>query len=174
MVVPLVAIGLGAAVAVVLGVYGGVHTPSGETITTFGFGSMLAMKVWLALVAGCFAVVQLVTALWMFGRFGRPAPPVVGVVHRASGLLAVLVSLPVAYHCLWSIGFESADTRVLLHSLLGCAFYGAFAAKVTIVRSKGLPGIALPLAGGTVFALLVFVWLTSALWFINHNGFPSL
>ena len=69
-------------------------------------------------------------------------------MHRISGRLAFIASLPVAYHCLWSLGFQDTDTRVLAHSLLGCAVYGAFAAKVTIVRSKGLPGLALPVAGG--------------------------
>ena len=83
-------------------------------------------------------------------------------------------SLPVAYHCLWSLGFQSTTTRVLLHSILGCMFYGAFAAKVLIVRSRGLPGWALPVAGGMTFATLVLVWLTSALWLIDKHGFPSL
>ena len=96
-------------------------------------------------------------------------------MHRISGRLAFLISLPVAYHCLWSLGFQDTTTRVLVHSLLGCAFYGTFAAKVTIVRSKGLPGIALPIAGGLLFAILVGLWLTSAEWFIHQNGgFPSL
>ena len=49
----------------------------------------------------------------------------------------------------------------------------AEAAKVVIVRSHNLPGIALPIAGGLVFSLLVAVWLTSGLWFISENGFPS-
>jgi len=62
---------------------------------------------------------------------------------------------------------------VLAHSLLGCAFYGAFATKVVVVRSPSLPGIALPLAGGLVFTLLVAVWLTSAFWFITEHGLPS-
>ena len=62
---------------------------------------------------------------------------------------------------------------MLLHSLLSCAFYGAFAAKVVVVRSSSLPGIALPLAGGAVFTLPVAVWLTSAWWFISSNGLPS-
>jgi hypothetical protein len=37
-----------------------------------------------------------------------------------------------------------------------------------------LPGVALPLAGGLLFALLVGAWYTSAGWFINDNGgFPD-
>jgi hypothetical protein len=31
----------------------------------------------------------------------------------------------------------------------------------------------LPLAGGTVFALLVALWLTSSLWFFDTVGFPE-
>ena len=63
---------------------------------------------------------------------------------------------------------------MLVHSLLGCAFYGAFAAKVVIVRSHcAARASALPVAGGLVFTILVAVWLTSGLWFISENGFPS-
>ncbi len=64
-----------------------------------------------------------------------------------------MVSLPVAYHCLWSLGFETdAETRRFVHSLLGCPFYGAFAVKVLCVRSARMPGWALPVVGGLVFA----------------------
>ena len=94
-------------------------------------------------------------------------------MHRISGRLAFLFSLPVAYHCLYQLGFQSTSTRVLTHSILGCLFYGAFAAKVVIVRSRGLPSVALPLAGGLTFALLTYVWLTSAYWYIHNSGFPS-
>ena len=44
---------------------------------------------------------------------------------------------------------------------------------MVVVRSHSLPGIALPLAGGALFTLLVGVWLTSGWWFISNNGFPS-
>ena len=132
------------------------------------------MKVWLATIALAFALVQLGSALWMFGKLPlRDAPGWVGPLHRISGRLAFLFSLPVAYHCLYQLAFQDTSARVLAHSLLGCAFYGAFATKVTIVRSSGLPGAALPIAGGLVFTLLVAVWLTSGLWFISENGFPA-
>src|ERR671920_2109966 len=105
--------------------------------------------------------VQVTTALWIFGKLPGRAPDWAGGLHRISGRLAFLLSLPVAYHCLWSLGFQDTDTRVLAHSLLGCAFYGAFAAKVVIVRARSLPGIALPVAGGVLFTVLISVWLTS-------------
>ena len=165
--------GFGAAVAVALGVYGQVHDPSQELVFTLFFSTTISMKVWLASVALVFAFVQITSAAWVYGKFGH-APPWAGTAHRISGRLAFIVSLPVAYHCLWSLGFQDTDTRVLLHSLLGCSFYGAFAAKVTIVNSKGLPGLALPVAGGVLFAVLVGVWLTSALWFIDNGGWPAI
>lgn len=165
----------GALVAVALGVYGSEHTPSTDFTITLGFTSTLSMKIWLSTIALAFAVVQFMSALWLYGRlpFGRP-PRSLGTVHRISGRLAFLISLPVAYHCLYELGFQHTNARVLFHSLFGCAFYGAFVAKVLIVRSKGLPGFVLPLAGGLVFSLLVGVWLLSALWFIQQSGgFPS-
>src|SRR3954447_16950188 len=170
----LVAAGIGAAVAVALGVYGHVHDPSQKLVFTLFFTSTIAMKVWFATVALAFAVVQVLSALWIYGKLPWRAPPWAGYLHRISGRLVFLTSLPVAYHCLWSLGFQDTNTRVLAHSLLGCAVYGAFAAKVTIVRSRGLPSLALPLAGGAMFALLVLAWYTSALWFINENGFPGI
>jgi len=170
----LLAGGIGAAVALSLGIYGHEHAPASDLAITLGFTDTITMKVWLATVAVLFALVQLGSALWMFGRLPlRAAPAWLGSLHRISGRLAFLASLPVAYHCLYQLAFQDSDTRVLVHSLLGCAFYGAFASKVVIVRSHSLPGAALPLAGGLVFTILVGVWLTSGLWFISENGFPA-
>jgi hypothetical protein len=78
-----------------------------------------------------------------------------------------VVSLPIAYHCLFAYGFSSFDARVLVHSVAGCFFYGAIAAKITVVRSKGLAGWALPLAGGTLFSLVALLWYTSSFWYFN-------
>ena len=68
-------------------------------------------------------------------------PAWVNPAHRWSGRLAFVATLPVAYHCIFKLGFQSGDLRVLWHSLLGSAFYGAFAAKVTIVELKRFPGL---------------------------------
>jgi hypothetical protein len=171
----LLTIGLiGGAVALTLGIYGSAHTPSSVLTITLGFSNTIVMKVWLTTIAVFFAVIQLISALWMYGKLPLGhAPDSLGTIHRISGRLAFLLSLPVAYHCLYQLGFQHTTTRVLLHSILGCLFYGAFAAKVMIVRSKNLPGSALPIAGALVFAILVYVWLLSALWYIHHFGFPS-
>ena len=165
---------LGAGIALTLGIYGNAHSPASDLTITLGFTNTITMKVWLATIALVFAVVQLLSALWMYGRLPLGAAPAwLGGLHRVSGRLAFLVSLPVAYHCLYQLGFQHTSARVLIHSTLGCLFYGAFAAKVLIVRSRNLPGSALPLAGGLVFVLLVYIWLTSALWYIDQFGFPS-
>jgi mono/diheme cytochrome c family protein len=59
---------------------------------------------------------------------------------------------------------------VLAHSLLGCAVYGACAAKVTVVRLHRFPRPVLPLAGGLLFAVLIGVWYTSAAWLYGQNA----
>jgi hypothetical protein len=170
----LLAGGIGAAIALSLGIYGTAHAPATDLELTLGFANTITMKVWLASIAVLLAIVQVASALWLYGRLPVPdAPPWLGSLHRISGRLAFLASLPVAYHCLYQLAFQDTDTRVLVHSLVGCAFYGAFAAKVVIVRSHSLPGAALPIAGSLVFTILVAVWLTSGLWFISENGIPS-
>jgi hypothetical protein len=165
---------VGALVAISLGIYGNVHDPANDLAITLGFRDTITMKVWLASAASLLAVAQILSAMWMYGRLPLgPAPEWIGGAHRISGRLAFLLTLPVAYHCLYQLAFQHSSTRVLVHSLVGCVFYGAFATKVMIVRSRGLPGFALPLAGGVLFTALIAAWLTSGLWFISENGFPS-
>jgi hypothetical protein len=164
---------IGAAVAVALGVYGRVHEPSSGALFTLGFPSLIWMKVTLATAAMVLAIVQILTALRMFGRIGHgPVPRATAVTHRISGVMAVILSVPVAFHCLWSLGFGTYDTRVLLHSLAGCVFYGVFVTKMLTLRSRRVPGWAVPWLGGVLFTLMVIVWLTSAMWFFA-NGAPD-
>jgi hypothetical protein len=174
----LVLAGIGAAVAVLLGVYGRVHDPTGESTIALFFSGTLNLKAWFTTAAVLLAVVQLLTALRLYGKVKIPRafPRWLGDVHRLSGTLALLFSLPVAYHCLWALGFES-DTgapRRFVHSVAGCFFYGAFLTKVLVVRRKGLPTWALPVMGGATFASLVVLWSTSSLWFFQNVGFPEL
>jgi hypothetical protein len=165
---------VGAAVAVCLGVYAKVHSPAGRPLFTLGFSGMLQMKVWLTTTATILLLVQLVTALWMWGRLpgAGPAPPWASILHRWTGTVAFVVTLPVAFHCMWSLGFATATPRVVLHGIAGCLFYGAYAAKMLGLRLRGLPGWALPVLGGTVLTSLVLLWLTAALWFFTRSGLP--
>lgn len=166
---------VGAALALGLGVYGRVHTPTGETIWAFGFPTLLAMKSWFTTIAVALGLGQAISAAWLFGRLPGlgAAPSGVAVAHRWAGALAFLFTLPAAYHCLWALGFRDTDIRVLLHSILGCGFYGALATKLLLLRSARLPGLALPLAGGLLVAALTGIWFTSSLWFFTNFGFPG-
>lgn len=163
---------LGAAVAVAVAVYARVHHPALRPLFLVGFSGMLQLKTWLATATLLFVVVQLGSALWMWGRLpgAGPAPRGVPVVHRWSGTVAFVLSLPVALHCVWALGLVTTSPRVLVHGLAGSAFYGAYAAKMLGLRMRGLPGWALPVLGGTCFALFLLVWLTSALWFFTRAG----
>ena len=134
------------------------------------FSDTLHLKAWLATVAVLLACTQLFTAAWIFRKLPWPRPPFVNVVHRWAGRLAFLATLPVAYHCIFLLGFQTYTTRVAVHSFFGAAVYGAFAAKVTIVRMHRFPRWVLPVAGGLLFAILVGVWYTSALWFFRQVG----
>jgi hypothetical protein len=159
----------GAVVAMSLGVYGRTHEPTYRQVWHPGFSSTLSFKAWFAtgvLVLGC---AQVVTAMAMYGRLplrGRW----VARTHRMTGRSAFVISLPVAYSCLWSLGFQSATTRTAVHSVLGCVFYGVFTTKVLALHTRRVPGWALPLLGGTLFAVLVGLWWTSALWFFRNSS----
>ncbi len=171
---PLIAIG--AAVSVSLGVYGRVHTPTGQGIATFGFPAVLPMKAWFTTGAAALGLAQLLSAVWMWGRLpgAGTAPGWVGPVHRWFGTAAFVLTIPVAYHCLWALGFQDTTTRVLVHSILGCAFYGVFVTKMLALRSARLPGWTLPAVGGLLVATLTAIWFTSSLWFFTEIGFPGI
>lgn len=151
-----------------LGAYGKVHDPAGTAFSLAGFSSTGGVKSWLATVSFGFTLVQLVSALMMYGRL--PGPSWSGMLHRWSGRVAFLVAVPVAEHCLYALGHQAHEPRVLWHSLLGCFFFGVFSAKMLLLRSERLPGRLLPIVGGLVFTALTVVWLTSALCFFRTFG----
>ncbi|HLU73743.1 MAG TPA: DUF6529 family protein [Nonomuraea sp.] len=162
--VPLLA---GGVVMVALGVYGRAHTPTGFAVGVAGFSAALPMKVWLTTGAAALGVVQVVSALSMWGRLGVTIPD---GVHRWSGRLAFLLTVPVAFHCLYALGLQYDVPRVMVHSLLGCFFYGVFTTKMLALRKENAPGWTLPVIGGLVFTALVGLWLTSSFWFFTAVG----
>ena len=182
MAIPLTAFAAGAVVAVLVGVVGRIHDPTLAGTTTLGYQTVLEMKTAVALVIAPLVVLQLLGALWMYGKLGGRAPSWVGPAHRATGAVALVLSLFVAYHCLWSLGLEvgqlpsgePVSTRAFVHGLLGCAVMGAIVVKVVAVRSRRAPGWFLPVAGGLLFSLLVLALLTSAAWYIGDRGLPSM
>jgi hypothetical protein len=161
---------VGALVAVTLGAYGLFHEGTGYSINISGFSSGFYAKAWLTTLAATLAVVQLLSAMVMYGKLMRPAPPWIGSLHRWSGRLAVLAATPVAIHCLYAAAFGLSSPRTIIHSMFGCLFYGAFVSKMLALTRPGLPAKALPVLGGIVFTCLIVLWLTSALWLFGAQG----
>jgi len=163
---------VGCLVALTLGIYGRLHSPTGVAVDVIGFSSPGTVKAWLATVAVLFAVVQVVSSLVMYGKISWiTAPPWIGTLHRWSGRIAFIVTVPVAVHCLYALGFETFNLRVIVHSICGCLFFGTFTVKMLALTRKGLPNWVLPVLGGLAFALLTVIWFTSAFWFFSIFGF---
>ena len=143
-----------------------------DLVTTV-FSSTIAAKAWLATAAVLLALVQVTTAARIYGKlsFLPERGRAVARVHRWSGRLAFLCTLPVFFHCVTILGFQTPDTRVAIHSLVGTFVYGVFAAKVLIVRDHSLPRWALPTAGLTLASVLVVLWVTSSLWYFTTVRF---
>jgi hypothetical protein len=160
-----IAFAIGTAVSIGLGMYGRLHTPSGHAVNIAGFSTGAAAKAALASVVMGFALVQIVTAMGLYGRIPLRGAWV-GVVHRWSGRLAVLISVPVAVHCLYALGFQAFDGRVIAHSIFGCFLYGAFVFKMLILTRDDSPAWVLPLAGGLVLSGMTALWTTAVFYFL--------
>jgi hypothetical protein len=138
------------------------------------FASTIAAKAWFATAAIVLAIVQVSTGARIFGKLQRVVPigrPHVNRIHRWSGRLAFVCTLPVAFHCIFLLGFQSVNARVLAHSILGSFVYGVFAVKVFLVRDRDHPRWTLPLVGGTLFSMLTALWATSAYWYFTQVRF---
>jgi hypothetical protein len=165
------AAGLALVATAVLYAFGRTHTPDYAS-SLFGRrgndANLLKAQLGTGLV--CLAFYQLISALWMYRRLpgAGAAPRPVHLAHRIGGAVLFALSLPIAYHCITTYGVQTYNTRVALHSLAGCFFYGAFAAKVLLIRSRHLPAWALPLAGGTLVTLIAILWSSAALWQLAH------
>jgi hypothetical protein len=167
LVLPVVAFAL---VSLTVGLVAGAEIDRGGGYFDLFFSDTIHLKTWFATGAAALGLMQLFSAAWIFRKLPWRRPRWIPAFHRWTGRLAFLLTLPVAYHCIFKLGFQSGDDRVLAHSLLGSALYGAFAAKVLIVRLHRFPVWVLPTAGGLLFAVLVAVWYTSALWFFRLVG----
>ena len=171
-----VAVLLAAAITGGLVAAGRVITPNfGASLFGQTYYNAMSLKSLLATVTLGLAAVQVVLALWMYGKLpgARNPPRSVAIAHRVNGVVLIAVTLPVAVHCLIAYGVQFTSLRVAVHSLFGCFLYGAFAAKVLLVQSKRLPGWVLPVAGGTLAVTVVVIWYTSALWYYNGFALPG-
>jgi Family of unknown function (DUF6529) len=160
----------GCAVALLLGLYAKFHHPAGFSLDVAGFSGPLYAKAWLTTAAVALAVVQLVTGV----RITRgTSAPRIAAVHRWSGRIAILLTVPVLIHCIYALGFQAYSARVLAHSLLGCFVYGVFVAKMLSLLGRNMPRWVIPVLGGALFLGLLGVWLTSAGWLFSTKGVHS-
>ena len=159
--------------AAALYVAGRLHQPN-YAFSMFG-ADPIPSKSLLATIALALAGVQVVLALWIYRKLPlAPSPPrPVPIAHRVIGFALFALTVPIAVHCLIAYGVQLTSPRVAVHSIAGCFFYGAFAAKVLLVQSKRLPGWALPAAGGTLAIVIGVLWYTSALWYYNGYQLPA-
>ncbi|MFB6604898.1 DUF6529 family protein [Streptomyces noursei] len=157
--------------------YGLVHTPEPRR-SLFGMQgpAVILLKTQLGSALLGLVLIQLLLALWMYGRLPglRAAPHRVGTAHRLIGAFAFLFSIPIAQQCVIAYGVSLTGPRQALHSLAGCFLYGAFVAKVVVVRHRRWPGWALPLAGGALVTVIVLAWYSAAFWYLNGFHAPGL
>jgi Family of unknown function (DUF6529) len=143
-------------------------------LVTSVFSTPIAFKAWFASAAALFGIVQVGTGARIFGKLTGIVPfppPRVNRIHRWSGRLAILCTLPVAFHCIFILGFQTGNARVFAHSLLGTFIYGVFAVKIFFVHDRDHPRWVVPLAGGTLFTVLALLWSTSSLWYFTQVRF---
>jgi hypothetical protein len=144
-------------------------------LVTLVFSSTIAAKAWFATAAIVLALVQVTTGARMFGRltFLPIRGPRVAFVHRWSGRLAILFTLPVFFHCVTMLGFQTPSARVAIHSIAGSFIYGVLAAKLLVIRhrSRNYAPWVLPVLGGSLAAVLATLWLTSSLWYFTTVRF---
>jgi hypothetical protein len=146
-------------------------TPHGVPDFPLFFSSTLYLKAWLTSTALVLAGGQLVWAAGMYGLFGvSRASRIYQVVHRWSGRVAILLTLPVAFNCLFDLGNYALSSRVMAHVILGAFIYGIFVAKFLLIRNDRAPGWILPIAGSALFATILGLWYTSAYWLFTLYG----
>jgi hypothetical protein len=135
------------------------------------FSDTLYLKAWLASATLVLGVGQLLTAARMYGVLHvSPRTRFYHVVHRWSGRVALALTLPVAFNCLFELGVHPVDVRIMVHAILGAFIYGVFVTKLLLLRIDRAPGWMLPILGSALFTTILGLWLTSAYWLFNLYG----
>lgn len=164
---------IGALVTVSIGQLERYLLASPHPITYFHlfFSDTFYMKAWLASATLVLGFGQLITAAGMYGVLGLShASRVYQIAHRWSGRVAMLLTLPIAFNCLFELGVYPVDARIMAHAILGAFIYGIFVAKFLLIRVEQVPGWLLPILGSALFTTVLGLWLTSAYWLFSHYG----
>src|ERR1700747_874559 len=87
---------VGCLVALTLGIYGRLHSPTGVAVDVIGFSHGGTVKSVLASAAIVFAIIQVGSSLVMYGKVRWiGAPSWIGGLHRWSGGIAFLLTVAV-------------------------------------------------------------------------------
>jgi hypothetical protein len=87
------------------------HSPRSKGYFRLFFSDPVHLKAGFATAAVVLACVQLFSAAWIFRKLPWSRPRWIGRAHRWSGRLAFVFTLPVAYHCIFKLGFQHPDGR---------------------------------------------------------------
>ncbi len=163
---------VGCLVALLLGAYARMHPPTGQSSWHPFFSRMITFKSWSATAALACALFQVSTGTVVHRRRAPAGASALLGWHRLSGMAAFVLSLPVAFHCLWALGFAPSlgANRVFAHSVAGCLLYGGYATKVLAVGRPGRPRWSLPVIGSVLFTAFAVTVATSAGWFFRAQG----
>ena len=139
--VPFRGIAVGAAVSVALGAFSVVHEPTGRDFVLYGFDSATGWKNALTLVVAVLLIAQAAIGFKLAGLLGLRATtrPWLLELRRLIATLAVGFSLPIAFHCVWVLGFGDDSPLIALHSILGCIAYGCVVAALWPDHRKRAP-----------------------------------
>ena len=140
------------------------------------FSTAIAGKAWLATGAFVLAFVQVLTASRMWGKLERFVPLSFSTsrrIHRWSGRIALLLTLPVIFHCVMILGFETTGPtgHGALHRRLLHLRRGRGETARDPAPQPQLPVVGAPRARGTLAAVLTTLWLTSSLWYFTNVRF---
>ena len=130
-------------------------------------GNATEVKVVLASVVALLSAYQVFLMAVTYGRIKLPflGSGPAAFTHRASGDAIAAITLLIAFMCISYFGFEDDsgdDLRAAIHVVAGSTLVTVLAFKIVVVRWWHGMGRYLPHLGGTVFALFVITWLTSA------------
>ena len=164
MAIPLTGFAAGAVVALLVGVFGKVHDPTLAGTTTLGLPNGHRHEGRGHRGIGVLAVLQLIGALWMYGKLGQGGARLAR--HRTPALRAdrPAAVVFVAYHCsgpwAWSPGRWRTESRFRRGPSCTASSAAPSSAHWWSRWSRSVaarPGWFLPVAEGLLFALLVAV-----------------
>jgi hypothetical protein len=137
---------------------------------------LLAWKTALAALVVALAGLQVGLAARFWSGGGLPLDPALASrLHRWNGRVLLLLSVVVAYACLFGPAGPTSPARVLLHSIFGTVLFALLALKFAALHLDRPHGAAdkLPVIGIALFVDYVLIWALSALDYVTADIDPA-